>query len=245
MMLYKYRELFPNNDEQWGRLLEIISRKLFWCAAPETLNDRDEFSWRCDYAPTDATKSLLTELLVRERNMPSMVAEAVATVALQSERFEDLCAPTVASIIAKCRSENGLVCFGTSPSNAAMWNRYGGAGSGVCIEVDAPSDLMNTQLHCVSYVEEKSMHIDQLLRAHLFGDVAPVYSVAYLCKPRLWSSEEEVRFVSRMQNVQVRIDRSRISRLIVGAHVDSETKIKLESAREEDGHDFPIHYCGA
>jgi hypothetical protein len=104
----------------------------------------------------------------------------------------------------QCRDEIGLVCFGTSPDNDILWQRYGGNGAGVCIELDVPEHLLESQLSRVQYADARTIHIDQLIRAFLDrAHVKDVYAVALLSKSCSWAAEAEIRFVSKMQALPV------------------------------------------
>lgn len=110
------------------RLETLLRGQTFWCARPDTLDDQEEFAWQCEYDPTQDTVQLLVEALVQvvggiEEQARERVMEAVA-----SGRLELLAKPIIARIIQQCRNEIGLVCFGTSPSNSILWQRYGGNG---------------------------------------------------------------------------------------------------------------------
>lgn len=137
--------------------------------------------------------------------------------AVEANRLEVFAQPVFADLIRQCQNEIGLACFGTSPDNQVLWQRYGGCGAGVCVELDVPDDLLGTQLFRVQYLGEKRIHVDQLVRAFLDQSrAAGVYALALLSKPLAWADEAEIRFVSRRQAVQVVIDGSQIARLLLG-----------------------------
>ena len=77
------------------------------------------------------------------------------------------------------RIEIGLACFGRRPDNEFLWQRYAGLGAGVCIEFDVPSELLGAQLHLVHYLDEKRIHINELISAFLVrGSGRAVYEAA-------------------------------------------------------------------
>jgi hypothetical protein len=122
-----------------------------------------------------------------------------------------------------------------------MWERYGGNGAGVCIEIDVPSELLNNHLFPVLYPAVKQLHIDQLLHSFLeSSQVRHVYSVALLSKPPCWAPEAEVRFVSQKQNVAVRIAGSHISGLVLGPRLNKHTRKKVEEMVVSLGYAFPM-----
>ena len=106
--------------------------------------------------------------------------------------------PVIEGMIQQCRNEIGLACFGTSPDNDILWERYGGCGAGVCIELDVPEDLLGTRLFRVQYSDAKKIHIDQLMRAFVDRNRGEeLYTLALLSKPSSWVDEDEIRFVSQ------------------------------------------------
>jgi hypothetical protein len=118
---------------------------------------------------------------------------------------------------------------------------YGGAGAGICIEIEAPSDLVGKQIFYVRYPEKKSLNIDQLLRSVL--DSSPrkqVYEMALLCKPPYWASEAEIRFVSKRQNVSVCLDGSRISSLVLGPNLTVEALRRIKRIAESLPYQLPL-----
>ena len=217
MKLYKYRDFSNPCDADFQRLATVLTRQTFWCARPDTLNDPEEFSWRCDYQPTSETIGLVTELLVQVVGRSREEARRRATSAVEAGRLEAIAQPSIAEMIKQCRNEIGLACFGTALNNEVLWQRYGGAGAGVCIEVDVPDSNLKKSLYLVDYADTKRIHIDQLIRSFIDRNhVWEVYELALLLKPSYWAPEKEIRFVSKMQSVSVAIGGSRITRLILG-----------------------------
>ena len=225
MKIYKYRDLSNPGDDDFERLGAAVHRHLVWCARPDTLNDPQEFVWSCDYTPTDATLDLLTEVLIKARRRMREDAKVIAAIALQSGRLESVAAPVIGGMIEQCCREIGLVCFGTTPDNDVLWQRYGGGGAGLCVEFEVPDDLLGTQLQRVQYLDEKRLHVDQLLRAfteHGYGQT--VYDLALLSKGMYWASEEEVRFVSQQHSILVAIDRSQVSCVFLGDELTADVR---------------------
>ncbi len=240
MRLHKYRELKDGDGEALKRLHSILQTKAFWCARPDTLNDDQEFSWRCDYQPTARTIGLLAGLLSQERNWPIAEAWKQLESLIDDGSLERLAAPVVASLIQQCRSEVGLLCFGTSPSNPTLWSRYGGNGEGVCIELVVPDHLIGMSLFWVEYTHEKVVHIDDLLRAH-FGKAREMYSLALLTKPRDWSREEEVRFVSSSQDVFVRIESAQFSGIYLGGGLSDTVREQVTNIVKALPYEVQLH----
>lgn len=243
MKLYKYRALTSTDDTAFARLSEILRGNSFWCAAPASLNDPEEFVWECDYTPTAATPALLAALLVELRGRDFVSAQAVASAAISGGRIEILSRPIIQSIIDQSRAEIGVACFGTSANNLVMWHCYGGEGVGVCIEIDVPDELLGQQLHPVEYPTRRSLHLDQLFQAALGGsDKRIVYSVSLLSKAATWAAEREVRFISKQQNISVHISGSTISRLILGPCLDETTIGRVQELVASLAYELPLSH---
>ena len=243
MKLYKYREISTSDDVSFERLSSILLGQSFWCATPASLNDPEEFIWECDYTPTPSTVSLLADLLIKYNGRDSATALEIASTSVNSDRLRELAPTIVRDIIEKCRNEIGVSCFGTSASNPIMWERYGGKGAGVCIEIDVPNSYLNQLLYRVNYPLRKVIHIDQLIEASL-NDTSSlaVYSIALLSKPPFWATEEEIRFISNQQNISVNITDSTISNLTLGTLVDSVTTERILNLVNSLPYSLPISY---
>jgi len=216
--IYKYRAFSDPTDDDYRRLADLVHRNLVWCARSDTLNDPREFIWRCEYTTTTETIDLLTEVLVLARGRTHADARHLAEIAINTGRLDNIARPVIDGMIQQCRDEIGLSCFGGTPTNAILWQRYAARSAGVCIEYQVPDDLLKTQLHRVQYAQEKHLHIDQILRAYVDGAFAQdVYDLALLTKPIEWADEEEIRFVSRGHSIAVAIDRAKTIRVILGS----------------------------
>ena len=71
--------------------------------------------------------------------------------------------------------------------------------------------------------------------------VREVYTLALLSKPSAWAAEEEIRFVSRKQEVLVRIDGAHITRLIFGDALKPVVKQRIEEIAVTLRHDVQNH----
>ena len=217
MKIYKYRDFSQPDELGFERLERIVRHRVFWCARPDTLNDDEEFAWKCDFSASSDTAEVLTELLVKVNGRTRDEAQSRVLSVINAGRLRALAEPVVAQMIEQCRGEIGLACFGTSSENETLWKRYAGDGAGVCIELEVPDSLLGAQLHRVTYSDEKRIHVDQFLRARLDPrHASEVYAVQLLWKPTFWAPEEEIRFVSKRQRIGLVIDDSVVTRVIVG-----------------------------
>jgi len=226
--LYKYCDLKEGDAEALSRLHSVLREQSFWCAQPDTLNDDQEFAWRCDYKPTAQTTALLAGLLMCERGWEFAAAWEQIEPYIAAGNLERSAEPIIRSLIQQCRSEVGLLCLGTSPNNSTLWSRYAANGEGVCIEIDVPESLINTHFFPVQYAQEKVVHIDELMLSY-FADPTNMYSYALLTKLNLWAPEEEVRFISMAQNVAVRIDGAQIASIYLGRRLSKITEDHVRS----------------
>lgn len=239
MRLYKYRKLEDGDLVAMGRFQDMLLKQEFWCARPDTLNDDQEFSWRCNYQPTAHTIGLLARLMSQERE--SAFAEMLEKIEalVSTESLESLAAPAVADLIQQCRSGIGLLCLGTSPSNPTLWHRYGGNGEGVCIELVAPEHLIEECFFSVQYVHEKVVHIDDLLRGYL-DSPREMYSLALLTKSIKWKLEEEVRFISAAQNVPISMEGA-LSSVYLGAKLSEAVRNRVKDIANSLPYKVELH----
>lgn len=227
LRLYKYRDLSHIDAETIKRIRDPL-RGLFWCARLDTLNDPEEFRWSCEYDATQETPLLLAEVLAAYKGMPPLVARWVANDAVSQNRIQFHAEPVIESVVAKLRSEAGLVCFGKSAENDALWKGYGGDGNGIAIEVEIEDAQLGTEFHEVLYTSRKSVHIDEMLRASLPGkSVKRMYAAALLAKPLVWSPEEEIRFVAERHSVFLKLP---ISAVILGPRLSDNAKAIVRDA---------------
>ena len=133
----------------------------------------------------------------------------------------------MAGMIRQCRDEIGVACFGTSPDNDTLWKRYAGDGVGLCVEIEVPDRLLGTQLHPVVYSDERLIHIDQFLRARFDSRYrSVVYAASLLSKRAKWALEEEMRFVSKRQRVEVVMEGA-VTRAILGPALDPSARGRI------------------
>lgn len=228
MKIYKYRDFSNPTEDSFRHLEASIHRHLIWCARPDTLNDPEEFVWKCIYTATPETLNLLTEVLVRARRSTPADARRIAEVATRSGRLQDLVAPVINNMIKQCRDQVGLACFGSAPDKEILWQRYGGHGAGVCIEFQVPDDLLGKQLHRVQYLSEKRLHFDQLMRAFVDNTYGQeVYDAVLLAKPLFWADEEEIRFVSQRHSISVAIDRAQVTSVFLGNSLKTDVRERI------------------
>jgi hypothetical protein len=98
----------------------------------------------------------------------------------------------------------------------------------VAVEVEIPDDLEGRVLFDVQYLNDKRIHVDQLVRAALERSRAfEVYSLALLSKPMKWADEDEIRFISKRQNVPVVIEGSTVTRLFIGDALAISTRDRI------------------
>jgi len=229
MKIYKYRDISQADETTLERLYQSILHKKFWCASLRTLNDKDEFKFRCDCTPTESTKPLLVQLLMKHGNTADERALSVAALQIDNNRLNGNAIPIINDMIEKCLSDFGLACFSSAKDDASLWKEYGGDGNGLCIEIDVPDD--NKNLYMVNYVQEKVIHIDSLFKADLFeGEAFAVYRDMLLTKTTKYQPEKEVRFVSKKErNVAMTIEGSVVTEIMFGNKIESSMLNKVRA----------------
>ena len=220
MKIYKYRTLRPGDDLSLARMDRIVNHRLVWCARPDTLNDPDEFAWTCDFAESPNTVEVVADLLEETKGHSRPEALRRALAAIRSGNLEALGAPVIDEMIRQTRDEIGVACFAITPDNRTLWSRYADEGRGVCVELEVPDSLLGSQLHPVVYDDNRRIHIDEFLRSRSdLGAATGVYGTL-LTKTKYWECEREIRFLSKRPQVEVVIDGSTVTRVVLGPMAD-------------------------
>ena len=147
--------------------------------------------------------------------------------------------PIFSGMIDHCRKEIGLSCFSKIGDSPELWQRYGDGGNGVCIALDVPNIRTDTSfnvidttdttdgLHTVDYVKNKTILLLTVLKSRWDARFEQeIFRAVLLTKTKDWCGEEEVRFVSRRQNVKVVLD-CEIKKVRFGGAVRSDVKERV------------------
>ena len=121
-------------------------------------------------------------------------------------------------MVENCRKEIGASCFSLSRDDHNLWNRHGGSGDGLCIEIDVPDRLLSNSFFYVSYVTEKIFHINSIIESALFSEKAFKGYKILLTKTKYWEVEKEIRIITKLQNISMDINGS-ITEIIFGNRV--------------------------
>lgn len=231
MKIYKFKDLTDENKH--SHFYQIVLQNAVWCAKPESLNDEDELRFGLNYEPSPRTAELLSEVVTRYKNTNLLQPSLSVSLVLQNKRFEAITAPIIKDVIDKSRSTIGIASFSLTKSDDRLWIEYGGKGNGVCVEMEIPDNLVNISFHPVRYLSKKVFHVDSFLESALSPDKAfDTYRNILLTKTMKWSQEEEIRFVSNRQEVNVIVD-GRITEITLGSHVPAHTGEQVEATIAE------------
>ena len=220
MKVYKYRAVPPGDELAFERLERIVRHRLLWCAKPDALNDQTEFAWACDFTESPITVDLVAALLEELKGRPRPLARQIAISVIREGRLGDIGGPVIDDMIQRSRDGIGVACFGTSPDNCVLWKRYGGGGAGVCVEFEIPDWLLGNQLHEVVYDDHRRLHVDDFLRSRHDLHYGTAVYATLLTKTRFWAPEAEIRFLSKKPEIEVRIDGSEVTQVVVGPKVE-------------------------
>lgn len=225
MQIYKFKDL--TDEQKHAHFLQIVLRKFIWCARPDSLNDEDEFKFELNYEPSPHTAQLLSKAIAEHKAANFLPPHISASLALENERLEVIARPIIEDIVEKCRTSVGITSFSITKSEAVLWEKYGGNGNGVCVEINIPDHLVGHSYHRVHYEQEKIFHVDSFLESALFPDrVFETYRNILLTKTKKWEQEEEIRFVGNRQNVNLIFDGC-ISEVTFGPNVPTHNLEKL------------------
>lgn len=205
MKIYKFKDLSEEAKHQ--HFYQIVLNNSIWCAKPDSLNDINEFKFKLDYEPSSNTAILLSQVVNKYRTTNFLPPDISTSLFLQNKRLKEIATPIINKMINNCRNDIGIISFSSIKKDKKLWEEYGGKGNGVCIEINIPENLFNKSYYPVTYVEEKIFHVDSFLESALYQDkIINTYRNMLLTKTKRWSQEEEIRFIGKRQEVNIRID---------------------------------------
>jgi hypothetical protein len=224
MKIYKFKDL--TDEKEHSHFLQIVLQNSIWCARPDSLNDEEEFKFKLDYEPSPHTAQLLSEVVAKYRTTKLSTVDVSASL-FKDERLECITAPIINELVQKCRTAIGITSFSITKTDDYLWQEYGGKGNGVFVEINIPDHLVGQLYHRVHYVPEKIFHVDAFLESDLIPDRAfETYRNILLTKTKKWSQEEEMRFISKRQDVNLILD-GHISEVTFGPCVPAHTLEQL------------------
>jgi hypothetical protein len=227
MKIYKFKDL--TDEKKHSHFYQIVLQNKIWCARPDSFNDENEFKIIFDYNPSVYTAELLSQVVNRYRTTNYFPPNFSVNHVLKHQRLEQIAAPIIYEMIQNCRNEIGVVSFSIEKADDHLWDEYGGAGNGVCVEINIPDKHIGKSYHRVQYVSEKIFHVDSFLESALFPDRAfEIYKNILLTKTKKWLQEEEMRFIGNRQNVNLIID-GFISEVTFGPNIPAQTLNQVEA----------------
>jgi hypothetical protein len=227
MKIYKFKDL--TNEKKHFEFYQIVLKNTIWCARPDSFNDENEFKIKLDYNPSAFTAKLLSQVITKYGKTNYLPPNLSVPFVFKYKRLENIVAPLINDIILNCRNSIGVVSFSITKTDDHLWDEYGGAGNGVCIEINIPDKLIGKSFHRVHYVSEKIFHVDSFLESDLSQEGAfRTYKNILLTKTKKWSQEEEMRFIGKCQDVNLIMD-GYISEVTFGAKVPARTLKQVEA----------------
>jgi hypothetical protein len=220
MKIYKYKSLLKLEDGELEHFYQIVLEDQIWCGNPFNFNDKNEFLFRMDYTPSKNTIGLLASAISKYKPNPLFPPIKSSTIVINSGQLGKIASPIIEDISKKCRKELGVTCFSELRDDSLLWNRYGGCGNGVCIELEISKELIGKEYFHVNYVPDKIYHIDDFLKSVL-EDPYINYRNILLTKTLNWEPEREVRLISKKQSVKRNLKGS-IKEIIIGNKVKEE-----------------------
>ena len=227
MKIYKFKDL--TDEKKYSHFLQIVLQNSIWCARPDSLNDEEEFKFKLNYEPSPHTGQLLSEVVAKYRTTNYLPPHVSASLALKNKRLESITASIIDDIVNKCRTTIGIISFSITKTDANLWERYGGKGNGVFVEINIPDHLVEQSYRRVHYVSDKIFHVDSFLESALFPDKAfETYRNILLTKTKKWAEEEEMRLIGNRQDVNLILD-GHISEVTFGPCVPAHILELLEA----------------
>lgn len=220
MKIYKYKSLLKLDDGELEHFYQIILENQIWCGNPVNFNDKNEFLFRMNYTPAKNTIRLMASVISKYKPNPLFPPMMSSTHVINSGQLEKIATPIIEDISMKCRKELGVTCFSEQRCDSLLWNRYGGNGNGVCIEIEISNELIGKEYFRVNYVLDKIYHIDDFLKSTI-EDPYINYRNILLTKTLDWKPESEVRLISKKQSIKRNLKGS-IKQIIIGENVKKE-----------------------
>lgn len=205
----------------------MVLGNVIWCAKPDSLNDENEFKFKLKFDPSLNTADLLSQLIERYRTTDYSLPNLSASRVLRENTLEQFVAPIIENLVHQCRNTIGVTSFSAIKTDS-LWNKYGGNGNGVCVEINIPDSLIGQTYHRVDYVAEKVFHVDCFLKSALSSDMGSgIFRNILLTKTMEWSDEEEIRFIGKLLDVNLIID-GHISEITFGSRIPLDILKKLK-----------------
>lgn len=222
MKIYKFKSL--EDESAHCHLLQIIDENKVWCAAPETLNDTNEFNFEMEYRPTNKTGVLLAKVLEKygSLNLPS---DMKALYVLLNNKLEEFSKPVVGDMVEKCRSSIGVTSFSKVGSGDWLWEEYGGKGNGVVVEFEMSTDSLGRTFHEVDYVDKRLFHIDVFFESQI-GESNTIFRYILCTKTKQWKKEQEIRFLGQTPNINITFE-APVTGITIGKYVSAPLAKKL------------------
>ena len=234
MKLYKYRPLSNADAETFTRMQQIISKVEVWCSRPDPFNDTEEFSFQCDFTPSQNTIGHLARVLVEFNGYSAAQALNVAFLTVDAGRLEPIAAPIIADIVKDCRTTLGVSCFGETSTNEILWERYAANGNGICVELEVTNGGSQTSIYKVDYVPSRVVPIDLILRSSFDHEAAlDCYKLILTTKTNSWLPEQEIRLISSVPDVSLKLKDAQVSRVILGRNVSLESADRIRRIAAE------------
>lgn len=226
MKIYKFKDL--TDEKKRPHFYQMVLHNSMWCAKPGSLNDEMEFDFKLNYAPFVHTANLLSQVVKRYRTTDYFPPDLSVSFVMQHKQLEEITVPIIEQMISNCRDTIGITSFSATKNSDHLWKEYGGNGNGACIEIEISDEVIKDRYHQVCYVPEKVFHIDSFLESALFPEKAyETFRNLLLTKTNTWKREKEIRFVSKMPEVNAIFD-GRITEIILGANIPANAMNQVE-----------------
>ena len=140
------------------------------------------------------------------------------------------------SIAKEARGTMKICALCEEPNNKDVWKRYGGDGSGYCVEYDMTGFNPANMVYPVLYADERNTDIvlsliasfiGQTIIGMTMGQIKPDVSQflkLFITKNKQWECQNEWRIISDEKD---RIGSPKINRIIVGKKATEENRLKM------------------
>lgn len=162
--LYHYRSIAGDRtvgDPKIEEAVRILETPWLYFSDPRTYADTDDCRIELDFSLSAFEREAywrrhLERHVVDAEERARMLRHLLETDYLRSDEFQTFMAQSLQQIAHSV----GVLSMTTSYASPVMWERYGGAAAGVCIELSFASQPDRLRPRKVKYVSSRIIHID-------------------------------------------------------------------------------------
>ena len=220
MILYKYKDL-----TEPAHVLSILRGRLF-CASPNIVNDPNEFKFTVDYRINQQTFVVLDSIRKNSGHGFNISVLGDNFPMKSALELDMVIRPLFEDLVLQIRRDLGIASFAKDSNSSQLWERYAGDGDGVCVEISLRNE---DNVRRVDYEDDRRIHMNSILASLVdAGARKNLYEKILLTKTTCWQTENEMRYISKVGNVELSFDMN-ITKLTIGQKVSEQDEQLLRA----------------